>query len=173
MIFNKEGEKILSVYRRHKFIIIMELFPLALFAIITVALAFFIVSMFFSEMPMLYPVVFLIMFLFLHLFWIASFIALADYYLDIWILTDKRVITVEQKSLFSRIISEFELSKIQEVSVGVHGFLPTVIDYGDVRVRTASENPNFVFKQVSNPNRIKDEITKAAEDNKKKISSHE
>jgi len=94
------------------------------------------------------------------MFWIISFVALADYYLDVWILTDKRVITVEQRNLFSRKESEFELSKIQEISVDINGFFPTLLDYGDIRARTASENPDFLFKQVGNPNSVKDAIMK-------------
>ena len=157
MISIKEGENIISIYRRHKFIMILEIFPLVFFSIVVVLASFFVISYVLSD-SLLVPVVLFLTFIFLHLFWIAIFIYLADYYLDVWILTDKRVITIEQKSLFSRITSEFELSKIQEISVDVHGVLPTLIDYGNVRVRTASENPNFIFKQVGNPGKVKDQI---------------
>jgi len=100
--------------------------------------------------------------------WIVSFIILADYYLDIWVLTNRRVITIEQKGLFSRKMSEFDLEKIQEVSVDVSGFFPTLLDYGNIRVRTASENPDFIFKQVGFPNIIKNNITRECDACKKR-----
>ncbi len=163
MLNIKEGENIISVYRRHVFVFLLELFPLVFFAIVTVAIAFFVVFMFFSMFFEITILALFVMTLFLHLLWIAIFITLVDYYLDVWILTDERVISIEQKSLFSRVTYEFELSRIQEIEVDVKGVLPTLIDYGDVRVRTASENPDFIFKQVRNPNKIKGAIMRAKE----------
>ncbi len=168
MISFKESEKVISIYRRHKFIILAELFPIVIFSLVVVSVSVFVIYMFFSDyLSFIYLILFL-MLLFLHLFWIIAFILFADYYLDIWILTDKRVVTIEQKSLFSRVVSEFELEKIQEITVDIHGVIPTLLDFGDVRVRTASENRNFVFKQVKNPNRVKDEIFKAMTEEKNK-----
>ncbi len=167
MISIKKDEKLISVYRRHKFIIFLELAPLVIFSVLIMFAAWFLIYFVLSD-ALFVPIVLFFMFVFLHIFWIAAFIYLADYYLDIWILTDKRVITIEQKSLFSRVLSEFELSKIQEISVDIHGVLPTIIDYGDVTVRTASENQNFIFKQVGNPNKVKDDIMLQAEKYTKK-----
>ena len=158
MIELKKGEKIISVHRRHIFIIILGLLPMALLALVVVGAAFFASYVIPESIASATPVVFLIMMIFVHMLWIISFIILADYYLDIWVLTDKRVITIEQKGLFSRKMSEFELDKIQEVSVDISGFFPTLLDYGNVRVRTASENPDFIFKQIGSPNEVKDRI---------------
>ncbi|MEK7453227.1 MAG: PH domain-containing protein [Patescibacteria group bacterium] len=164
MLSIKEGEKLISVYRRHYFVLFLEIFPLVIFSIIIIVVAFVITFMFLSNSPDLIKLVFFIMTFFLHMFLVAIFVALADYYLDVWILTDKKVIAIEQNSLFSRTIYEFELSKIQDIEVNVHGVLQTLIDYGDVRVRTASESRDFVFKQVGRPNYVKDAIMQAVID---------
>jgi len=159
----KKGEKLIAVYRRHIFVLLLELFPPILFSIIVVAVASFLILMFFSGQTAMIVLILFIMTLFLHMLWLVIFISFADYYLDIWILTDRRVISIEQASLFARTTFEFELPKIQEVGVDVRGVIPTLFDYGNVRVRTASENPDFVFKQVGSPIDVKDEITKYME----------
>jgi len=46
-----------------------------------------------------------------------------DYYLDIWIVTNMRVIDMEQKSLFHRQTSTFRLDKIQDVTVEINGIV--------------------------------------------------
>jgi len=170
MIKLKKDEKIISLHRRHIFIIILELLPIVFAAIAIITAALFLSSLIPEEIASAVSLIFLLMVIFLHMIWIISFIILADYYLDIWILTNNRLVTIEQKGLFSRKISEFELPKIQEVSVNISGFFPTLLNYGNVRVRTASENPDFIFKQVGNPNKAKDNIMREADRAKQDIN---
>jgi uncharacterized membrane protein YdbT with pleckstrin-like domain len=170
MIDLKKDEKIISLHRRHIFIIILELLPIVFASITIIGVAFFLAFFVLESVYTVIPLIFLITIIFLHMLWIVAFIILADYYLDIWILTNDRLITIEQKGLFSRKISEFELPKIQEVSVDVSGFFPTLLNYGNVRVRTASENPDFIFKQVGDPNKAKDNIMKEADRAKREIN---
>ena len=44
------------------------------------------------------------------------FRAWLDYYLDIWVITDERIVNIEQKGLFSREISTQQLYRIQDVT---------------------------------------------------------
>ena len=74
--------------------------------------------------------------LYLVLFFFVGFL---DYYLDVWIVTNKRVLNIEQKSLFSRIISEKELVKMQDITSEVIGIWATMFDYGNVYLQTAAE----------------------------------
>jgi len=161
MITFRDSEKVHEVYRRHRFILVLEVMPIALFALVTIAGAVFGISQLSDESVPLAPLAALGALILLHVLWIALFIVLADFYLDVWILTDERLIAVEQQGLFSRVISEFELSKVQDMTVDVHGMLPTFLNYGNLSIRTASEHQNFVFKQIWHPHKVKDEITKA------------
>jgi uncharacterized membrane protein YdbT with pleckstrin-like domain len=154
-----EGEKVISVIHRNWFHIAKQYFAVFLMA-----------AVFFGALisvPILFPAAFgsevltVIAFLknlFLLGLWIYGFIIWIDYYFDIWIMTDKRVINIEQKGLFMRSISELNYAKIQDVTAEVHGFLETVINYGDVQVQTAGEQERFIFRTVSDPNHIKDVI---------------
>jgi len=84
-------------------------------------------------------------YLFIVLFTFTNFV---DYYLDVWIVTNMRIINIEQKGLFSRVISEKDLDIMQDVTSDVSGFLSTLLEYGDVFIQTAAETERFIFKEV-------------------------
>ncbi len=79
------------------------------------------------------------------------FVSWIDYYLDVWIVTKTRILTIEQKGLFSRSVSELTLERMQDVTSEVHGLIATMMHYGDIRIQTAGEQSQFVFKQVPRP----------------------
>jgi uncharacterized membrane protein YdbT with pleckstrin-like domain len=84
-----------------------------------------------------------------------------DYYLDVWIVTNRRVIDVEQRGLFSREIATMQLSKIQDITTEVKGFLPTLIGFGDVHVQTAGLEREFVIRGVPHPHKTREMIESA------------
>ena len=100
--------------------------------------------------------------------WLYGFLVWIDYYFDIWIITDERIINIEQKGLFMRQISEADYTKIQDVTAQIEGFLPTVINYGDVYIQTAAEKERFVFRTISRPYQIKDLLMQLARKKKAK-----
>lgn len=167
MITVREGESVIKVYRRHKFILIFELAPLVFFAFIIIAAAFLSAYLLTEKYFVFLPLIFLVAIVFIHQLWIIIFMYLADFYLDVWILTNKRLTFIEQKGMFSRTVIDFELGNIQDISSDVHGILPTLFRYGNIRIHTASENQNFDFKNVGEPDFIKHEIAMAIAEYKK------
>lgn len=105
-----------------------------------------------------------IYYLSLILFFFAHFI---DFYLDVWIVTNDRIIDMEQFGLFSRTISEVDLFQIQDVTTDVHGPLATLFNYGDVQVKTASLNNEIVFRAVHRPNKIRESLIRFADVDRK------
>ena len=87
--------------------------------------------------------------------WLYSFIVWIDYYFDVWIITDQRIVNIEQKALFMRTISELKFEKIQDVSTTVTGLIPTILNFGDVHVQTAGNTEKFFFYRVPDPQKIK------------------
>lgn len=81
-----------------------------------------------------------------------------ELYLDMWVVTNDRILDVEQINLFSRTISELDLFRIQDVTTDVHGILPTFFKYGDVSIKTASQNINIIFRDVYRPNKVREEV---------------
>ncbi|MFH1077719.1 MAG: PH domain-containing protein [Patescibacteria group bacterium] len=105
-----------------------------------------------------------IFFLFTWLFLYQHFI---DYYLDTWIVTDDRILNIEQHGLFSRTVSELRLHRVQDVTAEVKGFIRTIFDYGDVFIQTAGETQRFQFEDIPHPNAVAKMVMDLAEKERK------
>lgn len=94
---------------------------------------------------------------------LVAFLFWMDHYLDLWIITNERVIDVEQHGLFRRETSEFGIDKVQDITVEVPHMIATFLKYGNLRIQTAGEK-SFTIKDVPNIYEIKkvimDQITK-------------
>jgi hypothetical protein len=95
--------------------------------------------------------------------WVFLWNAWVDYYLDVWLVTNERVLSLEQRGLFNRVVAELRLSRVQDVASNVKGFWPTILHYGDVRVQTAGEMPNFDLKEVPRPYEVAEKILRLAD----------
>ena len=93
--------------------------------------------------------------------WLMYFHEFIDYRLDVWILTDQRIINIEQEGLFSRTISELNIARVQDVTSEVQGHLQTLLDYGNVYVQTAGEQQRFIFENVPHPEEISRLVVRA------------
>lgn len=89
------------------------------------------------------------------------------FYLDLWIVTNDRLVDIEQLGLFSRQISELDLFQIQDVTSDVNGFFPTVFHYGNLTVQTASNNVNIVLRNIPHPERLRQELLQLADADRK------
>lgn len=74
-----------------------------------------------------------------------------DYYLDIYIVTDRRIVDIKQNGFFKREISELHLHQVQDVNAKVNGLFPTLFHYGEVFIQTAGEAENFIFHSIPHP----------------------
>jgi hypothetical protein len=95
--------------------------------------------------------------------WVAFFIVYTDYYLDVWVLTNKRLIDVDQKGLFSREVAVARIEKIEDVTAEVSGILPTIFGYGDVFIQSAGAHREFTIRNIKNPKRVRDMILREQE----------
>lgn len=101
------------------------------------------------------------LFLFFYCLWLlflwgSFFISWTKYYLDVWYVTEKRIIAVDQRNIFDRGISNLRFDKIQDVTIDVRGFIPTLLNFGNVKVQTAGEdNYEFAMTTVRNPENVR------------------
>ena len=95
--------------------------------------------------------------------WLFFFFSFIDYYLDVWIVTNERIIDIQQHGFFSRVIAEHKLFRVQDVTSEVHGLFPTMLGYGNVFVQTAGAQQRFVFREVPNPNDVRNLVIKLVE----------
>jgi uncharacterized membrane protein YdbT with pleckstrin-like domain len=64
--------------------------------------------------------------------------------LDLFIITDQRIIGIDQVSSLSRRVTECGLDRVQEVNAEVTGILQTILGYGQVHIHTASEHSDMI-----------------------------
>lgn len=96
-----------------------------------------------------------------------------DFYLDISIITNDRIIDVAHTGLFSRKIAECDLFRIQDVSAEVHGLFASLFNYGTIHVKTASTTGDLLFQNISNPNFIRGELIRLSHEDRKFHGIHE
>ena len=89
------------------------------------------------------------------------------FHLDIWIITNDRLLDIEQKTLFARTIAEVDLYQIQDVTSEVKGFFPSLFNYGNVILQTAGPVPRFTLKNVADPHRLRETILDLAAEDKR------
>jgi len=182
MITLRPKEKILLVKHRHRMVLMKNLFPESIiFCVVLVAT----IILFFSPLPSWpetllkfipslakYEFRYLLLFfltLLLLVLWAVMFLVVANYYLDYWIVTNERTIHAELKGLFSRVSSSVNHDKIQDITVEVKGFFPTLLNFGNLYIETAGEFQRFTFKQIPEPYKTKDVIFKAQKEYLKKM----
>ena len=94
----------------------------------------------------------------LLLLWVSLFYGWTIYYLNVWIVTNERVIDVHQKGLFSRELLTAELERVQDVTVDTEGFFQTLLDYGTLTIHTAGEGSDFIITNAANPSLAREKI---------------
>jgi hypothetical protein len=172
MIFEKiemeSGEEVLRIVRKHWFIIVAELFGtfimLLLPFIILFALALF-------PTPLEKLAVDLQNYTALITFAVAGwslltllvgFATWTHYYLDVWIITDRRIILIDQVNFFNRNVSIFRLERLQDIEFYIKGIIPTLLNFGTIRAQTASAfDSNFRTKGLPDPRGLQALIQKA------------
>lgn len=87
------------------------------------------------------------------------------WYLDCYIITDKKIIDIDQKGIFRRTVAEIELRDIQEAIYEVNGPLETLFGFGTVKVSTAGSGM-IVMEKVPRPEDVKRLISEAEQNYK-------
>lgn len=153
------NEKIVMVLRRHWWVMVGPTASLVILATIPLALGIVAPQLMAEfDYPQFDYLVGLVLALYLMGLLLFAFILWTNYYLDAWVITNERIIDIEQLNLFSRSVSEFPLEKVQDVSVEVHGLLQTFLRFGDLVVSTAGHYHSFTIKSVPSLHEAKDAI---------------
>lgn len=151
------SEKLILKVRRHKFNLIVRSFFLSFFVILPPLLFFIsektiaIKGNDFALFTGLYSMILLVG-------WMIFFIIWTNYYLDVLIVTDRRIVDVDQKGFFSREVATLSLDKVQDITVTISGILATFLNFGTIKIQSAGESEEFVIGNMPNPDKIKSVI---------------
>jgi hypothetical protein len=162
-------EKILMFTRRHWF----SLWPAYLSVILLVALISIFIFLFYFLGFNQFLNSFDLVIVPANIFWLVAFMLILtlvlflylswmEYYLDVSIITNRRIIDIEQLNLFQRRIVSAELVSIQDVRSEVKGFFQSTLDFGTVVIETAGEAPNFILRDLPKPSNLVRDISAAA-----------
>jgi membrane protein YdbS with pleckstrin-like domain len=147
-----EGERLIALVRKHWITLTL---PLAKFIIAIAVIVILAKKLFEFEYGK--EIVFV---------WIIASILYAVHetivwHLDCYIITNKRIIDIDQKNIFRRIVAEVGIENIQEVVYLTNGPLETILGYGSVNVKTSSSGSIIGMEQIPNPVEVKDIIVNA------------
>lgn len=160
MLKLNENEKILTTIRKHWFVMartIVVFVVLLLLPPMVLSLLPFITAEF--DQATIEPLTNLFLSLYIMVLLVFLFLLWMDYYLDMWIITNERIIDVEQQGLFHRQVSEIPLQHVQDVTIEVKGVIETFLKFGTIRIQTAGER-EFKIEFVPNLYEAKDLILK-------------
>ncbi|MEA3305076.1 MAG: hypothetical protein U9Q15_05125 [Patescibacteria group bacterium] len=96
-----------------------------------------------------------------------------DHYLDMIIVTDQRLLDIDQDGLFKRQIEETSLNDIIDVKNHVSGFWGSLLRYGTLEVRTASHETTYDLDYVPKPDLYTQKIMRVARDSKQKFELYD
>lgn len=157
------GEQIILFLRRHWFVFFIDVLRVVGLAVIPIVIFHFWTATFQPELAadsLGYIGLVLSGSLYYIFLWVLLYDYWLDFDLDFFVVTDKRVVDVEQSGLFNRTVAAENINRVQDVTSEVKGFFPTMLRYGNVYVQTAGAKHRFVFKQVSHPETVVSQLLK-------------
>lgn len=85
-----------------------------------------------------------------------------EWYFNIYIVTNERVMDFDFKSLISYNVVEARVENIEDVKEKTTGLLPSLFNYGDVYLQTAAAKSNIDFLSIPQPTEVRNVITDLA-----------
>jgi energy-coupling factor transporter transmembrane protein EcfT len=155
----EEDETILQTVRKHWFILFRQVAGIVVVGILPFILLIIFASSetveeIFSQVHFAGSTVSFFLGAWLLIILITLFTIWTDYYLDLWIISNKRIISIDQQGFFRRSVSSFRFERLQDITVDIHGLIETLLDFGKIKADTAGHEP-FIIKGIPNPRAIK------------------
>ncbi len=166
----KPDEKVMITLRRHPFVLVPSFLIFFLTQVISIG-AFVLITTQFEKMystDIGRALTVILISLLLLSAWLQIYGQFVDYYLDMWVVTNTRIINVEQTGLFGKTISETDLYKVQDVTSSIEGFFPTTFNFGFVHIQSAGEVMRFVFEEIPAPHAVRKAIIDLVQHDRKR-----
>ena len=158
----RQNEKVLIILKRHPIVLLKGFFYACLMIVIIIAVFIILKASLISFIVLIFGILAIAVIIGYNLF---------NWYNDLYVLTNQRLIDVDQSGLFTRTTSETQLDQIQEIKVEVKGFLESLLGFGKVIIQTAGPKENIVLEVVPNPHGMENMINKAFYEYRQKVFS--
>jgi uncharacterized membrane protein YdbT with pleckstrin-like domain len=158
----REGEKLLFVFRRHMIAMRKGFYMLVIPIIITaIPPLIWQYNLELFLLPIAGLIVGLVFFFYHFILW----------YFTVYVVTDQRIRQITQNGLFGKDVVELRLSKIQNISYNIPGFSGEIFKYGTIVIQTFVGD--LVIRNVEHPDRIYNKLQDAVSNAISKMSHEE
>jgi hypothetical protein len=147
----QESEKLICFFRHHWIVLVREFIYFSIFAAAS-TLGLLNINKIIDilqgnyELKLLFLTAFLIGTLFIHRF----FIKLLNYYVNIGIITDIRIIDHDKTIFFRDTMDSIDISQIQNIEQIKEGIFPSIFHFGDIKVFMTASSATKTFHFVPN-----------------------
>lgn len=94
----------------------------------------------------------------LLLIWTSAWGTFTRYFLNVWILTNERIVTIKQHGFFRREVASLLLPRVQDVTTNVHGIIPSLLGIGNIKVQSAGAEVEFTIRGIPSPEEMRELI---------------
>lgn len=150
----EEGEKIILLLRAHPITQIPVFFNTIIFSLIIFSSNIFLNYLLTFTQTLIFNF-FALIFIFSYLFF--NFL---NWYFNVGIITNKRVIDIDFHSVLYKEISTAHLDKIEDITVKSGGYFESFFNYGDIYIQTAGVERYIEFTNVPFPSEVVEIINK-------------
>ena len=144
----QDGEEIKMVIRRH-WVVFMYVFGYIFSLILSTAVILAFRDSFLSIIPASLLDIALV--IYWAIFLVFTYISWINNELDLIIITNKRVIGIDQIAFLHRDFSECPIERVQEINAETKGLFADLFNYGTLTIHTASEASDFVMHKIGDP----------------------
>ena len=92
--------------------------------------------------------------------WTLAWSTFTRYFLNVWILTNMRIVAIKQRSYFNREVSSLFLSRVQDATTDVSGVVSSLLNIGDISVQSAGTEDEFTMHGIPRPEQVRNIILK-------------
>lgn len=148
----REGEKLLFVFRRHMVSMRKGFYLLVIpFAISSIPVFIWQGNIQMLISPLIGIIIGLIFFSYHFVLW----------YFTVYIVTDQRIRQVTQHGFFAKDVVELRLSKVQNISYNIPGFSGEIFHFGTIVIQTIVGD--LIIHNVENPDKIYNKLQDAVD----------
>ncbi len=146
---SRPWETMEMVIRRHWIVYVI----IWVYLFLGIALTLWLLTIFWFD-----PLILLLLVIFWMFFSLFLYIEWLNHELDLFVITNNRVVWIEQISFLNRVVSECILWQVQEVWAQTKGFFANILDYWTITILTAWNWKNFVMDFAPEPMEVSRKI---------------
>ena len=159
------GEHIVREARKHWFLFAVTLLPYAILAVIPFDLPNLIrmappLAPYAGYFTLSQPLMRVALGVWLLSVWTGAWSAFTRYFLNVWVLTNQRIVDIKQPAYFRRQVSSLELNRVQDVTTDVSGATASFLGIGNITVQSAGAVDEFHMNGIPRPEEMRDIIMK-------------